>query len=73
MATMNASTERAQLDPNTELEELLSKAAGVVETLMHDPTIAHSASNAAWAVLELLNRAQVAHSQLQGSGAAQVG
>ncbi len=36
---MAAITDRTELDPNTEMEELLAKAAAVVEILMHDTTL----------------------------------
>ena len=61
---MAARTDRTQVDPNTELEELLAKAAAVVETLSRDPHIPHSASNSAWVALELIERAQGAHARL---------
>ncbi len=64
---MAAKTDSNQVDPNTEMEELLAQVAGVIETLMHDNTLPHSATNTAWVALELIERAQVAHAQLWAS------
>lgn len=61
---MAADTDSNQANANLELEELLSKAAAVVEILSHDPSIPRSASNSAWAALELIERAQGAHARL---------
>lgn len=64
MATTNASTDRTEVDPHTALEELLANAAAVAETLMHDGTVPKCAANSAWVMLEIIERAQVAHSRL---------
>ena len=61
---MAAITNRTQVDPRSELDESLAKAAGVVETLMHDPHIPRSANNAAWAAMDHIERARSAFGRL---------
>ena len=67
---MAAITNRTQVDPRSELDESLAKAAGVVETLMHDPHIPRSANNAAWAAMEFIERARAAFGRLHTKDAA---
>lgn len=67
---MAANTDSNHVAPQLELDQLLLKAAGVAETLMHDPSIPDNASNTAWVIWDLVERAKVAYSHLHNAAPA---